>query len=394
LKTAAVVGTGPAGLMSAFVLASSGIQVTIFEKRKSSGRKLLIAGSSGLNISYDCPEETLFEHYRGPKYFFQTLFKNYSRSQWIKFVEGLGLETFKGTSRRYFVREMKASGLLKAWTEMLKSLGVKFEFQKELSDFALKEGKIELHFNHAKEIALFDSVCLSLGGGSWEPEEAPLRWPNIFIKKNIDFKPFQPSNAGFEVKWPEAFLKEAEGKPLKSILLKTSQGARKGELMVTEYGLEGTPIYALGATGTVHIDLKPDFTEAEILAKLKAPMKENLSPMRRVQKLLNLCEASQALLFHLTLPKDRTDSATLARRIKDFPIELKAPRPLAEAISSSGGVSFIEVTEDLMLKKFPGVFLAGEMLDWDAPTGGFLIQASVSQGHFAGESIKKFLSKE
>jgi uncharacterized flavoprotein (TIGR03862 family) len=375
--------------MAAYVLASAGAQVTIFEKRKSSGRKLLIAGSSGLNISYDCPEETLFEHYRGPKEHFQNLFRSFSRSQWIAFVESLGLETFKGTSRRYFVREMKASGLLKAWTEKLKSLGVKFEFQKELTGFDVENEKVKIFFNGAP--SEFEAACFCLGGGSWEPDESPLRWTKAFTEKNIAFTPFESSNAGFEVAWPEAFLKEAEGKPIKSIILKTAKGTRKGELMVTEYGLEGTPVYALGATGTVHLDLKPDFTEAEILAKLRAPMKENLSPMRRVQKLLNLCEASQALLFHLTIPKDRTDAAALARRMKHFPIELKAPRPLAEAISSSGGIAWSEVTQELMLKKFPGIFLAGEMLDWDAPTGGFLIQGSVSQGHLAGTHIKKRL---
>jgi predicted flavoprotein YhiN len=365
-KTIAVVGTGPAGLMAAYVLASAGIQVTLFEKRKSSGRKLLIAGSSGLNISYDCPEETLFEHYRGPKEHFQNLFKKFSRSQWIAFVESLGLETFKGTSRRYFVREMKASGLLKAWTEKLKSLGVKFEFQKELTGFDVENGKAKVFFNQSPET--FDAVCFCLGGGSWEPDESPLRWPKAFTEKSIAFTPFQSSNAGFEVAWPEAFLKEAEGKPIKSI------------------------VYALGATGTVHLDLKPDFSEAEILAKLKAPMKENLSPIRRVQKTLNLCEASQALLFHLTVPKDRSDAAALARRMKKFPIELKAPRPLAEAISSSGGIAWSEVTQELMLKKFPGIFLAGEMLDWDAPTGGFLIQGCVSQGFLAGTKMKEWFT--
>jgi predicted Rossmann fold flavoprotein len=227
-KTIAVVGTGPAGLMAAYVLASAGIQVTLFEKRKSSGRKLLIAGSSGLNISYDCPEETLFEHYRGPKEHFQNLFKKFSRSQWIAFVESLGLETFKGTSRRYFVREMKASGLLKAWTEKLKSLGVKFEFQKELTGFDVENGKAKVFFNQSPET--FDAVCFCLGGGSWEPDESPLRWPKAFTEKSIAFTPFQSSNAGFEVAWPEAFLKEAEGKPIKSIVLTTAKGNRKGEL--------------------------------------------------------------------------------------------------------------------------------------------------------------------
>jgi len=392
-KKVAVIGTGPTGLMAAFVLASAGVKVTVFEKRKSGGRKLLIAGSSGLNISYDCPMEELPGHYRGPQKVFQEVFAQFSRESWLGFIDSLGLETFKGTSRRYFVREMKASGLLKAWTEKLKQLGAEFEFGKEIVDFSTSSTSASLRFANDPKDYSFDAAVFCLGGASWEPDETPLRWPQLFRDKNLKFTPFQASNTGFEVDWPAALLKEAEGKPVKSIVLTTSRGQRKGELMVTEYGLEGTPIYAIGASEIVHIDLKPDLSAKEIFGKLSVPLKENLSPLRRVKKYLRLCEASEALLFHLTPASKRTDLKQIVANIKALPVQLKSPRPLQESISSSGGLHWNELDSSFMLKKFPKVFAAGEMLDWDAPTGGFLIQGCVSQGHWVGQSILKSLSK-
>jgi uncharacterized flavoprotein (TIGR03862 family) len=395
-KTVAVIGTGPAGLMAAFALARAGVRATLFEKRKSGGRKLLIAGSSGLNISYDCPPAELPTHYRAPgnisKKVFENLFSGFSREDWLKFINALGLETFKGTSRRYFVREMKASGLLKAWTEKLKELGATFEFGKEIVDFETSD-KVSLRFaNDPKEYS-FDAAVFCLGGASWEPDETPLRWPTLFQNKNLKFTPFQASNTGFEVDWPEALLKEAEGKPLKSIELTTSKGKRKGELMVTNYGLEGTPIYAIGASETVHLDLKPDLSHKEILEKLSIPLKENLSPMRRVKKYLKLCEGSEAVLFHLTPASKRSDLKSVVANMKALPVRLKSPRPLQESISSSGGLQWDELTPSFMLKKFPQIYAAGEMLDWDAPTGGFLIQGCVSQGYCVGQNILKRLSE-
>jgi uncharacterized flavoprotein (TIGR03862 family) len=390
-KRVAVIGTGPAGLMAAFTLARAGVRVTLFEKRKSGGRKLLIAGSSGLNISYDCPSEELPTHYRSPKGSFDQVFSEFSREDWLKFIHALGLETFKGTSRRYFVREMKASGLLKGWTEKLKELGVTFEFGKEIVDFKSTSDSAQLYFKGDTKEYSFDAAVFCLGGASWEPDETPLRWPVIFQNKHLKFTPFQASNTGFEVDWPEALLKEAEGKPLKSIVLTTSKGTRKGELMVTNYGLEGTPIYAIGASETVHLDLKPDLSSREILEKLSIPLKENLSPMRRVKKYLKLCEGSEAVLFHLTPATKRADLKSVVALMKALPVQLKSPRPLQESISSSGGLHWDELTPSFMLKKFPQVYAAGEMLDWDAPTGGFLIQGCVSQGYFVGQSILKRL---
>ena len=394
----AVVGSGPAALMAAEVLAAGtagrGGAVTVFEKRRSPGRKLLVAGSSGLNITYDAPSlEEFVDFYgeSGPR--LRPMLQAFGPADWRRFIEGiLGIRTFKGTSRRWFVEAegMKAAGLLKAWTEHLRALGVNFEFDRELTGFDPDpQGGVLLTFADGTQW-LGDRAVLALGGGSWEPAEKPLRWPAMFERRGIGFKGFEPSNVGYQVAWPEALLKEADRKPIKNARLTTARGERAGELLITSYGLEGTPVYFTGCTGPARLDLKPDVEEAALLERMQGG-KENLSPIRRVQKLAGLCEASRALMFHLTPESQRGDLRALAYRIKNLPLELGAPQPLDEAISSSGGVLWSELDADLALVRVPRIHLAGEMIDWDAPTGGFLIQACVAQGAWAG---KRALSLE
>jgi len=376
---AAIYGSGPAGLMAASVLARAGVSVTLFEKRSSYGRKLLIAGASGLNVSHHAPLTGFIAHYEGfDPGIWSRFFEVLSPEGWIGFIEGLGLETFVGTSERYFVKEMKASGLLKAWRADLESRGVVFVPNREWRGFESGTG--------------FDVTGLFLGGGSWEG--VPPVWPEVMRNAGLRVHPFTPANVGYEVAWSAEFLKEAEGLPIKNCVLKNSKGEKAGELVITRYGIEGTPVYFLGDAGPVFLDLKPGMTKESILARLDS-VKENLSPIRRVKKLLSLSPAAMALLFHHTPPGDRQSLERLVNRIKSFEIELLGPRPLVEAISSRGGVDLDEVStesgSELMLKKFPGVFAGGEMLAWSAPTGGFLIQGAVTQGAVAGQSMLRFL---
>lgn len=382
----AIIGTGPAGLMAAARLAGRpGISVDVYERRAGFGRKLLVAGSSGLNISHHLPRDAFASHYSGgPPAFWRGLLEDFGPDEWIRFIENeLGLETFRGTSNRYFVREMKASGLLLAWRKRLESGGVRMLNHHELTDFAkASDGSFRLRFGEREGVA--DRVVFALGGGSWE--DTPPAWPEIFRAKGVAVEPFAPANVGFAVAWSAGFLAEAEGKPLKKIRFGNRRGEKDGELVVTRYGLEGTPVYFLGETGPAWIDLKPDLTEAQILARLDA-VKENLAPLRRVKQKLELCEAALALLFHHLPETERRDLGTVARRVKRFPIALADPRPLTEAISSTGGVSMEEIDDSLALRKFPGAYAAGEMLAWHAPTGGFLIQAAVSMGARVGEAI-------
>ncbi|MGE4234082.1 MAG: TIGR03862 family flavoprotein [Bacteriovoracia bacterium] len=379
-----IVGSGPAGLMAATAAIESGGRVTVFEKRPGLGRKLLIAGSSGLNITNGLEEGLFAKKYEGGGVeFWEKVLSSYSCSDWLGFIEKLGLKTFLGTSNRYFVEEMKSSRLLKMWSEYLESMGVTFRVASALLDFNVIDTQVELVFKEGVE--KFDSVVLCLGGASYEED---LTWPKIFELKKIKLKEFEPANVGFRVSWSKKFLDESLRKPLKNISYKSKLGEVLGDLMITEYGIEGTPVYTYGCKGVSFIDLKPDMSFEKIKEQCLL-IKENLSPIRRIKKKLNLSEVALSLLFHET-PKDILDNLdALLKRVKKFPIELLEPQPIAEAISTKGGVCFSEVDENLMLKKYPGVFIAGEMLDWNAPTGGFLIQGCVSQGYFVGKHLSE-----
>lgn len=383
----AVIGSGPAALMAAERLSRErSLEVTVYEKRKSAGRKLLIAGSSGLNISNSLPVDEFAKHYAGPNDLWLSVLKSFSVRDWLSFIEkDLGIGTFEGSSGRYFVENMKASKLLQAWTKRLEAAGVRFRFDAECVDWKEKS----VRFSNGVEDT-FDAICFALGGGSYEPGESPLRWPSMFLRNGVGFSEFQPSNVGYEVKWKEAFLEEADGKPLKRVALKSSRGVRMGDAMVTRYGLEGTPVYFVGERGTVHLDLLPDLSAEQIESKLLS-VKENYSPIRRIGKQLGLSEAAFALVFHHAPAKLLSDLKAVSRYLKEFPLEFLQSRPLTESISSSGGIQMSELDARFMLKRHPGVFAVGEMLDWDVPTGGFLIQGCVSQGWVAGSGILDYL---
>lgn len=393
VKPIAIIGSGPAGLMAASVISSRGYPVQVYEKKSGLGRKILIAGSSGLNVGFDCTFQELVGNYQGPPEQWETLLKGFSPHNWLDFIHSLGLETFLGTSGRYFVKGMKGSNLLKNWVDVLKSRGVEFFLNYECVAFEFQNGNLALTMNlktGKQEIKEFSMACFCLGGGSWERAEKPLRWPSLFMSKGLKFKEFVSANCGFRVDWTAAFLKEAEGLPLKGIVFHSKRGSRAGELVITQYGIEGTPIYAVGEIGETWLDLKPSLSDKELLKKLNSSQ-ENLSPMRRVKKHLNLSPAALALIYHFSTREELSNLNALAKKVKKFPLVLKERQPLEEAISSSGGLSWDEVGEFLMLKKFPGVFVAGEMLDWDAPTGGFLIQGCVSQGYYAAQGVLKLL---
>ncbi|MEW6058224.1 MAG: TIGR03862 family flavoprotein [Bdellovibrionota bacterium] len=391
--TIAIIGSGPAGLMATHILASAGCHVVLFEKRKSPGRKLLIAGSSGLNITFDAPAGEFHKFYsKESTLWIKPVIEAFAPQDWIEFIHGLGIKTFKGTSRRYFVEQMKASTLLKTWTGKLESLGVEMKFGHECIGFEKTgDGKIKIGFSDKPSFTC-DALCFCLGGASWEPDESPLRWTKIFLDHQIKLNSFTPSNVGYEIDWPEGLVAKDDRAPLKGVKLTTSKGSKTGDLMLTPYGIEGTPVYFVGTTGRAELDLKPDLTLDQIKRKLNLS-KENRSPLRRAKKYLSLSPAGISLLAHFGSEDELKDLELFCKLVKSVPLDLKAPRPLEEAISSAGGIDLNEVDENLMLKKQPGVFIAGEMLDWDAPTGGFLIQACVSQGWVAGQGILKFLVK-
>lgn len=382
----AVVGSGPSALMFADCLTVAGVDVSIFEKRKGAAWKLYVAGSSGLNITNSLSLTKFAERYSEPSEFWKNCLNNFGPQDWIQFIEkNLKLGTFLGTSGRYFVETMHAAKLVKNWRRRLESSGVKFHFDHECVDFSQDASGIELKFRDQAS-QNFDAVCFALGGASWEAQENPLRWPSMFTNKGIAFSPFSPSNTGYEVAWTPAFLKEAEGKPIKNIKFSSSRGELRGDLIVTSYGLEGTPVYTLGEVGQVFVDLKPDLSEEELLKKLKS-IRENLSPIRRVYKMLNLSVAAKALIFYFAGDENLESLESIVKVIKTFPLKLLQERPLTESISSKGGILWSELDDSLMLKKQKNIYCIGEMLNWDAPTGGFLIQGCVSLGVWCAQKL-------
>lgn len=405
----AVVGSGPAGLMCASVLSaaklSSGatLEVHLFEQRAALARKILIAGSSGLNVSYDASVDEFASHLKMQNLATSATgattavplvltehFKQFFWNEWCDFLQAtLHCETFLGTSQRYFVKEMHAANLVMNWKKLLVDRGVVFHLNSKLQNLAIKDnGNVQLMMQpegtlHAME---FSAAGLFLGGGSWEEQE--VQWPKIFKEKNINFLDFKSCNAGFCLDWKAAFLKEAQQLPLKNIKLKTALGEKIGDLLVTAYGLEGTPIYFYGTPGEAELDLYPVKSEAALLDLLqKKAMVKKMAPLRLVQKYLSLCPAAKSLLFHETSENEKKTLPSLVKKIKHFKIVLKSARPLPEAISSQGGIAWEEVDEYLMLRKMPHVFVGGEMLNWHAPTGGFLIQTCVTQGYIAAQGI-------
>ncbi len=380
-----IVGTGPAALTCATYLTKAGFPPLLIEARPSAGWKLLVAGSSGLNVSYECPEEELAAHYSARSQEMSEMLARFTRAHWLSLLKELGEETYAGSSRRWFLKNKTAAQLLKSWTESLEKAGAEFVYGEELKEisrdpltFTFASGRVE------KPAA----ALLALGGGSWE-KELPL-WPTMLENLGLEVKPLKPANAGFSIPATPAFFAVAEGKPVKGVVLSTRKGERQGELMITRYGLEGTPIYAVGIPGPATFDLKPDLP-FEKLAQRIAQGRGSVT--QRVENSAKLSEGALLLLRAFAPESAWATPASIAMAIKGLEIRLLEPRPLNESISARGGLSWNELSENLELKKIPGLFAAGEMVDWDAPTGGFLIQGSVSMGFVAACGMASLMKK-
>lgn len=382
-----IIGSGPAALLAADFLSRKGLAVSIFEKRPSPGWKLLVAGSSGLNVGYDCATQDLPKFY--PKY--QTelahCFANFDRAAWLQYLTDLGEEPYLGSGKRYFIKNKTAAKLLQSWTERLTTQGVKIHYGQEFLDFAsLSDQSIVAKFESG-QTEKTKKLLLAMGGASWEPSLPS--WLETMRSHGIDCEDFAPANMGFHLKASPDFFAAAEGKAIKGLTLTTSRGSKQGELMITRYGLEGTPVYTVGASGSAKLDLKPDISEEKLLERLRSAPG---TVWKKIERTAKLSDGALLLLEHLAHDEDFATVEAAAHGLKNFSIELLEPRPLTESISSLGGVSWSELTAGLELKKIPGVFCAGEMINWDAPTGGFLLQACVSMAYTAAASIIKRLS--
>ena len=385
----AVIGGGPAGLRAAEVAAERGAEVTLFEAKPSVGRKLLVAGRGGLNITHGEEAERFAGRYTGPGQpggFWRRALAGFSPEDLRAWAAGLGIETFEQRTGRVYPREMKAAPLLRRWVERLKSLGVKFKTKHRW--IGLSPGTPhELRFSFDGESLTFtaDAVVLALGGASWPVTGSDGGWTCILEDLGIKVAPLVPANCGWETDWSPALLAAAEGLPLKNIAARAGGIEAKGELMITAYGLEGGAIYQLGAAlrsmsePGIEIDLKPSFSFDELHRKMESARGDLLERCRERWK---LSTAAAALLTEIAPPGSSLE--ILAELAKACPVRLRQPRPIEEAISSAGGVCWDEIDEHLMLRKFPRVFVAGEMIDWEAPTGGYLMQGCFATGGIAG----------
>ncbi len=378
----AIVGAGPAGLRAAEIAAAVGAEVTLFDAKPSVGRKFLVAGRGGLNLTKDEALDVFVTRYTGPSMppdFWAECIAGFDVAALRAWAADLEIETFAASTGRVYPRDLKAAPLLVRWVQRLRKLGVHFALDHCLT--ALDPGKpLRLTFqtSAAARTIETDAAILALGGGSWPDTGSDGSWLEMLATLGVAISPLQAANCGWEVPWPPAVLAAAEGQPLKSVAVRAGANDVRGELLITRYGLEGGAIYQLGpalrgmAVPEISIDLKPAHTAAQLAAKM-GPVKRNF--LTEARRRWRLSDAAHALL---AMSEPFASIEALALAAKNVTLQLTRPRPLAEAISSAGGVRWSELDDHLMLRKVPGVFIAGEMIDWDAPTGGYLIHGCLA----------------
>jgi uncharacterized flavoprotein (TIGR03862 family) len=410
----AVIGGGPAGLMAAEVLARGGVRVDVYDAMPSVGRKFLMAGKGGMNITHAEPFEVFLTRYGAHRTDIEPLLRNFPPQALREWIHGLGIETFGGTSGRIFPADMKAAPLLRAWLHRLRESGVRFHARHrwtgwdEQGALQFESHNIAPHPNPLPpageganvKIIKVDAVVLALGGGSWPQLGSDGAWVSLLAQRDVAIAPLRPANCGFDVQWSPYFRERFAGEPLKSVAATFGNVRKQGEAVITEHGIEGGLIYALSAAlrdgielgghAILHLDLLPDWTLQRVQSEVSHP-RGSRSLSSHLQSRLGL-KGVKANLLREVLSKDQMqDNALLAHTIKTLPLRLSATRPLNEAISTAGGISFAGLDKNLMLKEMPGVFCAGEMLDWEAPTGGYLLSACFAGGLAAGNGVLNWL---
>ena len=415
-----IIGGGPAGLRAAEVANAAGARVVVCDAQRSVGRKFLVAGRGGLNLTHSEPVEDFPARYLDEPDRWRNLLREFGPDDLRAWAAELGVETYVGTSGRVFPLGQKAAGLLRAWLRRLRASGVEFRTGSRLVGLGRAPDGWRAEFQHQgtavskppteKANAVWkpplpgkmaddkfsltaDAIVLALGGASWPETGSDGTWPAILAAHGVDIAPWVPANCGWEVDWPPELLARAEGLPLKNLNVHAAGESISGELLITRHGLEGGAIYRLGRTlramkqPRLEIDLKPQLT-IETMRERAAALPHS-SDWFRAWKL----SAATIALVETICPDDCNDPERLIARVKNFTLLLRGPRPIAEAISSAGGVRWSEVNENLMLQKLPGVFVAGEMIDWEAPTGGYLLQGCFATGTRAGRAAAAWRSR-
>ena len=399
--SAAVIGAGPAGLMAAEVLAQGGAGVTVYDAMASAGRKFLIAGRGGLNLTHSEPLPEFLSRYREAAPKLEAVINAVPPDRLRAWCEALGQPTFVGSSGRVFPRSMKASPLLRAWLRRLDAQGVRFSFRHRWIGWD-EDGRLLFETPEGHRAIEARATVLTLGGASWPRLGSDGGWVDVLAARGVAISALRPANCGFTVAWSKVFRDRFEGQPLKNVEFRFGTRTERGEAVITSTGIEGGAIYALSADlreailtsgeTILHIALRPDLDNKALASRLSAPRgKQSLS--NYIRKALQLSpvaigllqEASGGLAARLS-PQD------LAALVNAVPIRLSGIAPIVRAISTAGGISFDELDADYMLRCLPGTFAAGEMLDWEAPTGGYLLQASFATGAAAGKGALKWLA--
>lgn len=404
-RRVAVIGAGPAGLMAAEVLAQHGASVDVYDAMPSAGRKFLLAGRGGMNITHSEPQPDFLPRYGDRREQLAPFVRRFDAERLRQWIHDLGIETFVGTSGRVFPREMKAAPLLRAWLHRLREAGVRFHTRHRWLGWDA-DGALRL-VNPDGEIAMrADAVVLALGGASWSRLGSDGAWVPLLQERQVEVAPLLPSNCGFDLDWSEHLRERFAGEPVKPVVASVALPSggvqnRRGEFIVTAQGIEGGLVYAMSAalresiategSARLYLDLLPDWTLEKVEAELAHPRGAR-SMSSHLQSRLHLKGVKAALLREIVSRDDFTNPARLARAIKALPLTVLRPRPIDEAISSAGGVSFEALDDALMLRALPGVFCAGEMLDWEAPTGGYLLTACFATGHAAGNGAWEWLN--
>jgi uncharacterized flavoprotein (TIGR03862 family) len=402
----AIIGGGPAGLMAAEVARAAGAQVDLYDSMGSVGRKFLLAGKGGLNLTHGEPFARFVERYGERHREIARWLRTFDADALRAWASGLGVETFVGSSGRVFPVDLKAAPLLRGWVRRLHASGVRFHMHHrwlgwtddDALRFATADGERAVHA---------DALVLALGGASWPQLGTDGGWVAPLQHVGIDIAPLQPANCGFEMSWSEHLVSRCAGAPLKAIVAQWTDRhgiahTRQGECVLSEYGIEGSLIYAIGAElreqvamhgeAQLQFDLTPGYTQVALAERLAAPRgKHSIGDWLRRRAGLDAVKC--ALVFELTDKPTLADPYALAARIKALPLRLRAPRPLAEAISTAGGVRLEALDDHLMSRTRPGVFFAGEMLDWEAPTGGYLLTACFASGLLAGRGAVQWLER-
>ena len=394
MQRVAVIGGGPAGLMAADVLSQAGIAVEIYDAMPSLGRKFLLAGKGGMNITHAEDFDHFVTRYGDRSADLMPLLQQFGAGQLREWIHALGVETFVGTSGRVFPREMKAAPLLRKWLHRLREAGVKIHTRHRWLGW--KDDQLLFGTTGCEKTVKTDAVVLALGGASWPVLGSDGAWFQLLKEKNVSLAPLCPSNCGFDVQWSHFFAGKFAGSPLKHVAV----NGRVGECVVTGTGIEGSLVYAMSAglrdsiaqegSAVLLLDLAPDTSEADLHKALDKPRGKR-SAGEHLRRCTGIDGVKSALLREYFTLDVFNNMAQLAAAIKAVPVTLVATRPVEEAISTAGGVQFDSLDNNLMLRELPGVFCAGEMLDWEAPTGGYLLTACFSTGQAAGQGVLAWL---